>query len=116
MVKMTLEVADNGVIKTIVDDNSNGAGEPLEKKRVYVFENDEHHIEKIKFFYELADELNIDTGNTFEDNNLVMTLDWGNSYIPTPDEVELKINLLELEIEQLRKKYLLTHNKESNGE
>lgn len=116
MVKITLEVADNGIIKTITDDNSNGAGEPLEKKKVYVFENDENHIEKIKFFFDLAEELDIDTGNKFDDNNLVMTLDWGNSYTPSAAEVKLKIDLLKLEIEHLEKKYLLTGNQESDGE
>jgi hypothetical protein len=99
MVKITLEVADNGIIKTINDDNSNGAGESLEKKKVYEFDKDEFHENKIKFFYELADELNLDTGNSFEDNNLVMNLDWGNSYQPTPEEIELKIKLLKVEID-----------------
>jgi len=102
MVKITLEVADNGIIKTIYDDNANGAGEPLEKKRVYEFKEDEFHESKIKFFYELADELNIDTGNNYDDNNLVMKLDWGNSYNPTNEEIELKIKLLKLEVDLLK--------------
>lgn len=106
MVKITLEVADNGIIKTINDDNSNGAGESLEKKRVYEFDKDIFHENKIKFFYELAEELNIETGNSFEDNNLVMDVDWGNSYNPTTEEIELKIKLLKAEIEFLKQKML----------
>ena len=106
MVRITLEVADNGIIKTINDDNSNGAGESLEKKRVYEFDKDIFHENKIKFFYELAEELNIETGNSFEDNNLVMDIDWGNSYNPTPEEIELKIKLLKAEIDFLKQKML----------
>ncbi len=106
MVKITLEVADNGIIKTINDDNSNGAGESLEKKRVYEFDKDVFHENKIKFFYELAEELNIDTGNSFENNNLVMDIGWGNSYIPTTEDIELKIKLLKAEIDFLKQRML----------
>lgn len=114
MVKITLEVADNGIIKTISDDNSNGAGSSLEKKKVYEFNDDEFHENKIRFFYELADELSINTGNEFEDNNLVMRLDWGNSYIPTKDEIQFKIKLLKVEQDLLKLK--LTKYQEIDNE
>lgn len=106
MIKIILEIADNGIIKTIIDDNSNGAGSQLEKKKVYDFEDDFLHRKKIKFFYELAEELDIDTGNSFNNNNLIMTCDWGENYIPTGEEVELKIKKLKTEINLLKLKYL----------
>ncbi len=112
MVKITLEVADNGIIKTINDDNSNGAGESLEKKKVYEFDKDEFHENKIKFFYELAEELNIETGNSFENNNLIMDIGWGNSYIPTKEDIELKIKLLKAEIEFLKLRMSKSINQE----
>lgn len=103
MVKIILEIADNGIIKTITDDNSNGAGSILETKTVYDLSDDEQHAAKIKFLYELSDDLGLDTGNKFSKNNLVMKLDWGKSYEPTENEIKAKIkrNLLEVESLQL---------------
>ena len=102
MVKITLDIADNGIIKTISDDNSNGAGGQLEQKTVYDFDHDKHHKRKIEFIYELTNDLGIDTGNKHEKNNLVMKLDWGGSYLPTEKEVINKIKSLEFEIEALK--------------
>jgi len=101
MVKITLEIADNGTIKTINDDNSNGAGGSTEIKTVYDFEK-LGHKRKIEFFYELANDLGIDTGNSYEKNNIVMRIDWGKSYLPTEKEVLNKIKSLEFEIEVLK--------------
>lgn len=102
MVKIVLEIADNGVIKTIKDDNINGAGSPLETKTVYDFDSDIRHERKMAFFYTLAEDLGIETGNKFEKNNLIMSIDWGKSYCPTKKEIESKINKLNLEIEALK--------------
>ena len=101
MVKITLEIADNGTIKTITDDNSNGAGGRLETKSVYDFEKNGHK-RVIEFLYELANDLGIDTGNKHDKNNIVMKIDWGKSYMPTEKEVLTKIKSLEFEIEALK--------------
>jgi hypothetical protein len=101
MVKITLDNADNGTIKTITDDNSNGAGSLLEHKVVYDFEKDSFK-RKIEFFYDIANDLGIDTGNAFDKNNIVMKLDWGKSYTPTVKEIQNKIKSLEFEIGALK--------------
>lgn len=106
MVKIIFEFADNGIIKTIIDDNANSGNEVLEKKKVYEFQDDHMHKKKIKFFYELAEELGLDTGNSYENNNLIMKVDWGINYIPTEEEVKSKIKSLKNEISFLKNKYL----------
>lgn len=100
MVKISLEIADNGVVKTIVDDNFNGAGSQHETKTVYDFEKN-NYKRKIQFFYEIANDLGIETGNKFDKENIIMKLDWGKSYTPTKNEILKKIKTLELEIETL---------------
>lgn len=100
MVKIILEYADNGVIKTIMDDNINGAGEYSERKKVYEFSSD-NFKKTVGFFYDIADDLNINTGNNHSKNTLVMSSDWGPSYSPTEKEIIQKIKRLNLEIQRL---------------
>ena len=103
MIKIKLESADKGVIKTVVDDNINGAGELFESKTVYVLEqNNTNHSHTIKFFYELCEDLGIDTGNKFSKNNLILSTDWGKSYCPTQSELKLKIQLLDTELKRTK--------------
>ena len=102
MVKVLLEIASNGVIKTVLDDNINGAGDKYERKTVYDFEKDSNYENRIQFIYELCEELGIETGNKYEKINLVMKTDWGKSYMPLEDEVDNKINKLSAELKYLK--------------
>ena len=107
MIKITLESADNGIIKTVVDDNINGAGERFESKTVYDLNlNDNTHVQTIKFFYELCEDLGIDTGNKFSKFNLILKNDWGKSYTPTAKDLKEKIAFLSNELQQKK----LEHN------
>ena len=49
-----LQLADNGVIKTVVDDNINGAGEVFESTNVYEFNLIEN---RIKFIEEICTDI-----------------------------------------------------------
>lgn len=99
MITIKLESADNGVIKTVIDDNINGAGERFESRTVYDLNlNDKKHSQTIKFFYEMCEDLGIDTGNKFSNNNLILSTDWGKSYIPKENELKLRIQLLDSEL------------------
>lgn len=102
MVKVLLEIASNGVIKTVLDDNINGAGDKYERKTVYDFEKDSNYENRIQFIYELCEELGIETGNKFDRLNLVMKTDWGKSYMPSEAEVDNKINKLNAELKYLK--------------
>jgi hypothetical protein len=101
MVKIILEIADNGVVKTVQDDNSNGAGSFLEKKVVYDFENDPKYLRRIKFFFDISDDLGIEIGNNFERNTLSMKVEWGSNYTPKIKEIDNKMKEVELELSAL---------------
>ncbi len=105
MVTVILESADNGIIKTVKDNNINGAGATFESKNVYDFNTDYQHARKIEFFYELAQDLGVDIGNIYKPNNLVMKVDWGSSYKPTGDEIKTKIESLKLRLKQLENEH-----------
>lgn len=107
MVQISLEQADNGIIKTVQDDNSNGAGESFESKTVYDLKKENDFVCVKRFLFDITTDLGIETGNTYSKNNLVMRVDWGGSYEPTKQEIENKIKDLEIEIaylEQISKK------------
>jgi|688.fasta_scaffold2252478_1 hypothetical protein len=102
MVKVLLEIASNGVIKTVVDDNINGAGDRYERKTVYDFEKDSNFKNRIQFLFELCEELDIETGNKFDKINLEMKTDWGTSYMPTEGEIDNKIKELNSDLKYLK--------------
>lgn len=108
MITITLELAENGVIKTIIDDNINGAGEVFEAKKVYELDkdNEKGYKNTIKFLDDLMDDLGMDTGNIHSKFSLTVGLDWGSSYVPSTDEVKTKINNLKNNIKVLEKTYL----------
>jgi len=118
MVKIILEIADNGVVKTVQDDNSNGAGSFLEKKVVYDFDNDPKYMRRIKFFFDIADDLGVELGNNYEKNTLSMNVEWGSNYTPNTREINNKIKELELELSALsllKQELLEESNQEENN-
>jgi len=101
MIKITLESADNGLIKTVIDNNINGAGERFESRTVYDLDlNDNRHSQTIRFFYELCEDLGIDTGNKFSKHTLILKTDWGGSYTPSLKELKQKIAILNSDLEK----------------
>lgn len=110
MHKVILEIADNGVIKTIEDDNINGAGKFYQKKTIYEFNNGFKN--KTKFFNDISDDLGIDLGNNYDKSVLNFTVDWGSKYEPNKNEIIDKISELQIKIDSL-KLYL---NEESKNE
>lgn len=106
MLKICIEMASNGIIKTVTDDNANGGGDSFEERKVYDLENDDENFKStVSFFGELVEDLGISTGNNFSKNIITYKIQWGDSYEPTEQEVKLKILDHELEILEL-KKYL----------
>lgn len=108
MLTVTLEPAENGIIKTIIDDNSNGAGDVYESKKIYELEKDadRSYSNTLKFLGELLDDLGIDTGNVHSKLSIVVGLDWGKKYIPSDKEVKDKIKRLKDNIKTLELTYL----------
>jgi hypothetical protein len=65
MITIKLELASNGVIKTVTDNNYNGAGSSHEKRTVYETDNDTNYNNTVRFLYDLSSDLGIDLGNKF---------------------------------------------------
>lgn len=102
MQKITLEVADNGIIKTIVDDNINGAGERLEIKTVYNLERGDITQTKMELLYELSEDMGVHLGNSKQQDQIKIISEWGENYSPTEKEIEDRIEILEDELILLR--------------
>jgi len=102
MITIKLELASNGVIKTVSDNNYNGAGSSHEKRTVYETEEDENFDATIRFFYELADDLGINLGNKY--NKFVLDFDtqWGSKYEPNHEEVKQLVKDTAQTLKELR--------------
>ena len=95
-IKITL--ADNGVIKTVLDDNINSAGESFESTTIYDFDNKES---KIKFIKELCIDIGLSFGNSKNKQQIKIIEDWGVDYIPTESEKLEKIDKLKKQLKEL---------------
>ena len=62
MQEVNLKIADNGVIKTITDDNINAAGENYESTVVYDFEKGIE--DRINFINDICIDIGLDFGNS----------------------------------------------------
>ena len=99
MQKVNIEIADNGVVKKIIDDNINSAGEQFESNTVYTFDGTESKIEFIK---EFCVDIGLSLGNTKSKQKIQIKPDWGDNYSPNPDEINQKIKSLQDEIKRLQ--------------
>jgi hypothetical protein len=90
MITIKLEIASNGVIKTVTDNNYNGAGSKHENRTVYVTDNDKStgFSETIRFLYDICDDLGINLGNKFDESVLNFELGWGHKYEPSLEQVK----------------------------
>jgi len=98
MQEVKLKLADNGVIKTVTDDNINGGGESFESTTVYEFNSP---ISKIKFIEELCIDLGLEFGNSRSKQQIQVNINWGSDYSPSKGEADRAIKKLELEIKEL---------------
>ena len=105
MIKIYIEPAENGVVKTVQDDNINGAGEFFDSKKVYDLEDDNgrDYINTQAFLEDVIKDLGIDTGNTFSRDTLILDIDWGEKYQPNKEDIQTKIANLKLTIDMLKK-------------
>lgn len=95
-VKITL--ADNGVIKTVIDDNINSAGESFESTTVYDFDDP---TTKLRFINELCVDIGLSFGNSKSKHQIKVIEDWGVDFIPNNDEKLEKIKSLKIELDRL---------------
>ncbi len=103
MIKIVLEPARNGVIKTVIDDNHGGGREHFTSTDVYESnENDKNQYSYVKrFFFDLCDDLGLEIGSKFDKTVLDINTQWGTHYEPTGEDIEFKIKRLKSEIKEL---------------
>ena len=53
MITISIEPADNGVVKFLIDDNVNGGGEEFTSRVVYEFDNTLGRANQVKFLKDL---------------------------------------------------------------
>ena len=85
MLSIGIEHADNGVIKTLVDDNINGGGEDFEARQVYEFEGPMKRSNQVKFLKDLIFDLGMDVGTELDNDLLQIYVGWGAQHISTSD-------------------------------
>lgn len=101
MQTITLALADNGVIKRVYDDNINAAGNTYEATTVYDFESKESIENKIKFLMDVAMDSGLELGNPKDRMQIKILQDWGSSYSPTAEEIQVKLAEHKLAIAKL---------------
>lgn len=101
MLSIGIEPADNGVIKTLVDDNINGGGEDFEARQVYEFEGPMKRSNQVKFLKDLIFDLGMDIGTELDSDLVQIYVGWGRQYNGNLSEIKNKIQVLEKEIKRL---------------
>ena len=101
MLSIGIEPADNGVIKTLVDDNVNGGGEEFESRHVYEFDGPMKRSNQVKFLKDLIFDLGMDIGTELDPDLVRITMNWGSQYKGSDSEIKNKIQALEKEIKRL---------------
>tara|TARA_S200002703_G_scaffold25952_1_gene22272 strand:+ start:1635 stop:2024 length:390 start_codon:yes stop_codon:yes gene_type:complete len=103
MITIKLEIASNGVIKTVTDNNYNGAGSKHESKTVYATDDDPGFHERIKFIFELTEDLGINLGNKYDEETLDFEVAWGSHYEPSLDQLKKLVKQTTHELKELRR-------------
>ena len=101
MLSIGIEPADNGVIKTLVDDNVNGGGEEFESRQVYEFDGPMKRSNQVKFLKDLIFDLGMDIGTELDPDLVRITMNGGSQYKGSDSEIKNKIQALEKEIKRL---------------
>jgi len=104
MITIKIEMASNGVIKTISDDNYNGANELNEWKTVYETDGDSQKgfNTTIQFLVDLTSDLGIDLGNKFSKEVLLFDTNWGSHYEPSINDIKEKIKDLNADLKEYK--------------
>ena len=98
MQNIRLELADNGIIKIVEDDNINAAGEVYTSVTVYDFESSNSTESKINFINDLILDSGLELGNSKDKNQIKISVEWGDEYQPSKAEIEEKIKELKRDL------------------
>lgn len=101
MTTVSIEPADNGVIKYVIDDNVNGGGEENMSRFVYDLEKDKDRSTLVDFIQNIILDLGLETGSELDKNVLTIKTEWGVKYNPSIKETKERISQLEAEIKRI---------------
>lgn len=101
MRKITLEPVDNGLIKTVYDDNYDGAGKIMDEKKIYIL--DDNVTSSYKFLIDLIDELGLFIGNDYDKDTLSIERSFGPKYDLDSKEVMNERKKLTHRLNELKK-------------
>lgn len=101
MIIVSIEPADNGVIKYIIDDNVNGGGEEHVSRVVYDLDNDEERINLVNLVQDIILDLGLETGTEIDRHMFSVKTEWGAKYNPSVKEIKERIKQLQAEIDRL---------------
>jgi hypothetical protein len=104
MIKINLQNASNGVIKTVIDNQYNGANQTAEIIKVYEIEEEssETYFDRVsELLFDIARDLCLYTGSEVGPIKMDIITDWGIDYLPSDEEVDQRIKDLKSELKEL---------------
>jgi len=102
MVSITIEPADNGVVKVVYDDSVNGAGEEFVARKVYDFDRDQTSKDSIvDFLTDVMLDLGIESGTKLDKYRVSVIKQWGDISLHNEDDIKKRIETLQKEINSL---------------
>ena len=102
MVRVELTSASNGIIKRVVDDNYNGAGAMFTVTKLYTIEKNDPMVAHQSYLLlsDLVNDLGVDVGPD-HGHRLDFRLEWGDSYIPSLEELAERIGAVKAQLKML---------------
>ena len=101
MLTVTVEPADNGVVKITYDDSVNGAGEEHISRVVYDFDKDPDQENLVRFLSDLTLDLGLDGGSKLDPYIVEICRSVGNPKRVPVDVLKEKIKDLKQELKRL---------------
>jgi hypothetical protein len=107
MIKVELYNASNGIVKKIIDTES--TKKQSENYKIYeIFDDFEVDLKNtVSMFEDVCADLALSTGSDYDANQLNFIIDWGDKYVPTKEEINIKIKTLRQQIKDLKDLKLL---------
>lgn len=112
--KIILEPIDNGVIKTVIDDNVDGAGKTMEKKIFFELNDDVLNTEQ--FIHSIIKDLGLYTGNPADKEVLKIERSYGANYYLSTNEAQEARKKLTTELNKLKRLAIVKNTVNLNEE
>lgn len=104
MITIQLSTASNGVIKKVIDTQYNGVDQSVEITTLYELDEEDkmsYYLKISSLLGDLSKDLGLYLGSDYEGVQMSFSLDWGDKYTPSLEEVNDRIKELRSEIKDL---------------